>query len=217
MLLMLAMAANLDNLGVGIAYGIARNPIPPVSNLLIAVLTSALTYLAMGFGSFVALLLPAQVANGVGATILITIGIIVCWEKLAHTLGKKLRSSYSRFIDALKTNHILPKFNKRKTLLSPETNSRRHKRNSSRELALSETLMLGISLSLNAMAGGFGASLAGHNPVTISIAMGVFSYLTIAVAQTVSAIYFNKWLGTLAQKVAGLILIGIGLYELVFG
>ncbi len=38
MLVTLALAANLDNLGVGIAYGLKRTSITPTANLLIALL-----------------------------------------------------------------------------------------------------------------------------------------------------------------------------------
>jgi putative Mn2+ efflux pump MntP len=73
-----------------------------------------------------------------------------------------------------------------------------------------------LSLSLNAVAGGFGASLSGYKPLFTSGAIGVFSYLTIAAGQQLAGTYFSKWLGGLAHRVAGLVLIGVGMYELFF-
>ncbi len=77
-----------------------------------------------------------------------------------------------------------------------------------------ETLVLGLSLALNAMAGGLGASLSGHNPVITSLAVGIFSYITIATGQAIAGTYLSKRLGALAPKVSGLLLVAIGIYEL---
>ena len=81
---------------------------------------------------------------------------------------------------------------------------------------LRETLLLGISLSLNAIAGGVGASLSGYDATLTATSIGIFSYITIALGQNLSRKYFSKLLGTLSQQVAGLMLVAIGIYELFF-
>lgn len=60
------------------------------------------------------------------------------------------------------------------------------------------------------MAGDFGASLAGHNALITSLEIGIASYLTIDSGQRLSKTYFSKSLRPLSQKVAGLLLILIG-------
>lgn len=60
------------------------------------------------------------------------------------------------------------------------------------------------------------ASLSKYNRVITSVAIGVFSYLTIDIGQRVSRTYLSKTLGILSQKAAGLLLILIGVYEVFF-
>ncbi len=77
MLVTLALAANLDNLGVGIAYGLKRTSITPTANLLIALLAGELTFLAMAFGHWVNQVLSASMANALGAFLILGVGLWV--------------------------------------------------------------------------------------------------------------------------------------------
>ena len=221
-LLLFAIAANLDNLGVGIAYGLRREActlpncgrILPQSNLAIAVLSICLTFLSMKFGQSIEPILPARIASILGAGTIVIVGVWVFFEREIQQILSRFRHWLDR--------HFQTKISK-KILVNPI--SSKPKRNIlSRFLAIEqpggisagETIVLGFSLSLNAMAGGFGAGLAGHNPISTSIAVGTFSYLTIAVGQNVASTYAGKWLGSISQKIAGLLLMAIGIYELVF-
>jgi putative sporulation protein YtaF len=218
-LLMVGIGANLDNLGVGIAYGLAKNPVPPFSNSIIAVLSATLTYLAMVFGSYVGAFMPTETANDVGAIILIAVGIWVAWESVItrwwHSLYKRIELSIGDF--RARTQAIWLTSSKNQAILSPVLNQGSQRRKRSEELTLKETLILALSLSFNAMAGGFGASLAGHNAIAFSIAVGLFSYLTIAVGQEVSMSLASRWLGIFSQKAAGVLLVAIGVCELYGG
>lgn len=212
---MVCIGANLDNLGVGIAYGLAKNSIPSSANLLIALLSGGLTYLAMVFGSFVGLFLPTQIANDVGAVILIAVGIWVGWEALIARVARQLYRRLKRSILAWRsTTSVRLKSIQRVAVSSPAPHLKSQQCDPFERLSLKETLILGISLALNAMAGGFGASLAGFNAIAISIGVGVFSYLTIAIGQGLSTSLLSKWLGTFSQQLAGLLLMAIGVYEL---
>ena len=213
-LLVFAIAANLDNLGVGIAYGLRRDNISTRSNLVIAIMSTGLTLMAMKFGQWVQPILSVKIANELGASVIIVVGIWVFFEvaiqRIWSILSRQLRQYFSQKIGTRKQPDRPKPEPDRHTLMGflshkdPERISGR------------ETLILGCSLSLNAMAGGFGASLAGHNPIATSIAVGVFSYVTIAVGQNIAGTYVGKYLGSLSQKIAGLLLIAIGIYEFLF-
>lgn len=214
MLVALAVAANLDNLGVGIAYGIGRDRISNFSNFLIALLSGGLTFIAMMFGHWLQHILPGQVANDLGAVVIIGVGIWIYWESAANQVWSLITRTLVRLL-----KFIFPRLaqRERQTERSRSDNERAERiRNTSslRFIDLKETLILGVSLALNAMAGGFGASLSNHHAVLTSLAIGVFSYLTIDLGQRLAKSYLSKSLGSLSQKVAGLLLILIGVYEL---
>lgn len=221
-LLALSIAANLDNLGVGIAYGMGRNRISNFSNFLIALLSAVLTFLAMMFGRWVQRLLPVQVANDLGAVIIVGVGFWVAFEPAAEPLLSFIRSFLVRNFSEPLTRlfsiftQAWQRTDRSQTVPPINIPPRTFKQSRSRLVSLKETLILGISLALNAMAGGFGASLAGHNALFTSLGIGIVSYLTIDSGQRLSKTYFSKSLGPLSQKVAGLLLILIGVYELIF-
>ncbi|MEE3715665.1 manganese efflux pump [Tumidithrix elongata RA019] len=215
LILLLAIAANLDNLGVGIAYGLRQRYFPVLSNLVIALISAGLTLLSMILGQWLERILPIQVANTLGALIIIGVGIWVCWEPL-------LLPSYLR----------LRNFLRGKISRQTKVQSRHHQNVANQPTGVNqntatynyliawypvqrnETILLSISLSLNAIAGGIGASLSGYNALLTSGAIGIFSYVTIAIGQKLSRKYFSSLLGTLSQQIAGLVLIAIGIYEL---
>ncbi len=213
-LLVFAIAANLDNLGVGIAYGLRRNKISTRSNLVIAIMSTGLTLMAMKFGQWVQPILSIKVANDLGASVIIVVGIWVFFEVAIQRMWSILTKHLWRYFSR--------KIGRRKHLDRPNSEPDRntimrflaHK--DSGRISGRETLILGVSLSLNAMAGGFGAGLAGHNLIVTSIAVGGFSYLTIFAGQSLAGNYASRWLGSFSQRLAGLLLIAIGIYELLF-
>lgn len=62
-------------------------------------------------------------------------------------------------------------------------------------VSFQETLVLSISLALNPIAGGLGASLSGYNPLLLSLATGIFSYGTIEAEQRLAGSYLSKRFG----------------------
>lgn len=68
--LLFGLAANLDNLTIGLAYGLQGRRIGPVANLLIAAATTAVTLLALGAGRQIRTLLPADLPNIAGGALL---------------------------------------------------------------------------------------------------------------------------------------------------
>ena len=211
-LFVIALAANLDNLGIGTAYGLANRRISRGSNLIIALLAIGLTYVSMAFGSVLVLLLPGWVANLVGALLIILVGLWLYWEVPLMRLRSQF---YSRLRQCWRS--LSPKTTAKTAPVS--TRTRQQVQNHTlpigrQRVDLKETFVLGVSLALNAMAGGLGASLSGHNPFITSVAVGLLSYLTLEIGQAIAGSSLSKRLGPLAPKVAGLVLIAIGIYEL---
>lgn len=207
LLLLFAIAANVDNFGVGIAYGLRRDRISVRSNLAIAIISVALTFAAMKFGEWIEPILSVQVANSLGASAIIGVGIWVFFETALARLWLSIRNRFRRQSHHKSVSRNTNPPNLLSRLLSHQT---------PQHISVKETLILGVSLSLNAMAGGFGASLSGHNPLFTSISVGIFSYLTLDIGQRLSGTYAGKWLGIRSTQIAGILLIAIGIYELLF-
>ena len=83
-ILLLAISCNLDNVGVGIAYGARGIGIPLASNLLIALVTAAGTGLCIVFGQQIFQVLPGEVGVILGAVLLIGMGVWVIRQDIGE-------------------------------------------------------------------------------------------------------------------------------------
>ncbi|SEJ69931.1 putative sporulation protein YtaF [Bhargavaea ginsengi] len=81
-ILFLGIAANLDNLGFGLAYGIQKVRIPILSNAVIAILSMMVTALAMVAAEGLAYIMPEQIANRLGGFMLCLIGVWMLIQEL---------------------------------------------------------------------------------------------------------------------------------------
>ncbi|WP_432354228.1 manganese efflux pump [Sporosarcina sp. A2] len=75
MILFLGIAANLDNLGIGLAYGIQKTKIPFRSNVTIALVSMVVTYFAMVTGDQLSTYISLGTADLIGGLLLCTIGL----------------------------------------------------------------------------------------------------------------------------------------------
>jgi putative sporulation protein YtaF len=73
--LLLAIAVNVDNFAVGIAYGIKKLQIGWLTNLFIGLISAVGTYLAIYVGNDIKNYLSVNVANVLGSLILIAVGV----------------------------------------------------------------------------------------------------------------------------------------------
>lgn len=75
MILFLGIAANLDNLGIGLAYGVQKTKIPLRSNVTIALVSMIVTYFAMVTGDTLSTYISVRTADLIGGLLLGSIGI----------------------------------------------------------------------------------------------------------------------------------------------
>ena len=86
LIIFLGIAANLDNLGIGLAYGIQKTRIPIRSNVTIALISMGVTYAAMIAGDNITAFIPIQTADILGGLLLCGIGIwMLCQPKFQQT------------------------------------------------------------------------------------------------------------------------------------
>ncbi len=184
--LLIGLAGNLDNLGVGVAYGARRIGIPFLSNLLIAVVATVGTgFLAYAGASLKHLLSPA-VAGAVSAACIIAVGFWVLWARRVVEEPIEL-------------------------VLHPEEADVDH----SGDISLSEALALSIGLGVNAWAGGFSGGLVGVPAWAIALATGGFSIATLWAGERVGNHTLGHWLGARGNVVAGVLLILVGVKNVV--
>jgi len=201
--LWLGISTNVDNLGVGVAYGIKRIRIGMMSNLLIAFFNAVGTLVSMTAGETISKLLPATISGYVGDSIIILVGI---WG-LINTFGfwgsdtEKTRTGEPREIVQLEYIAQHPE------ALDP---------NRTGHLKMRECIPLAFALTITNLATGVGAGLAGYNVGFLVLIMFIFSMLGISVGyftgRKCSLALPGRWPGILS----GVLLIGLGVYEMLF-
>jgi putative sporulation protein YtaF len=193
----IALANNLDNTGVGMAFGMARIRLPSLMNLWIALVTFVITGLAVACGGRIAAFLSLPLAHALGGALLCAIG---GWMVLTS-----LRSQNGEMEEADPGGPV----SLHRILTDPTSADQ----NRSHDIDLREATVLGVALSLNNLGGGFSAGLVHLSALWTALFSAVISFLVL---------WFGGWagyrlgvtrVGKHAQTIAGALLLLIGLYE----
>lgn len=204
LIIAIAIAANLDNLGVGIAYGIQKIRISHMSNLIIALISFIATWLSAEIGQMISLYLSPQIASAIGAILLFGVGVWILFQPIITAIKNNqpildLQLFGGRF-------YIGPA----EILSYPE----RADIDNSRSVGNWEAVLLGIALSINALAGGFDAGAVGISSLVEATFVGIFSFITIIAGYYFGRKYAAEQIGKYATVISGALLIVIGIHQL---
>ena len=206
-ILLLSLSSNLDNIGVGVSYGVRKVNIPFTSNLLIAIITSSGTFLSILLGQSIYRFISPEMAGLLGGSIIIAAGIWVIFQEKVMCRGKEpheekplvAETGLSRFgfrhVVSILNNPIIADWDL------------------SGHIDLKEATALALGLTLNNIPNGVGAGMLGLSPILTTISVFFFSIITIWIGISSGIFGFHR-LGKLSGVISGLILIFIGVYEI---
>lgn len=164
-ILAFAFSSSIDNLGVGISYGIRKITISFDKNLLIAFICFLMSMGGITFGVWLSTILPGMLPVIFGAFVLFVIGIRII------LLAKPRKKEFS---PVGSTNEVQSK-RFQDVLRNPEQANL----DKSGEIGWWESVLLGVALSANALTNGLGAGLLGLSPLAISITAAIGSFVTV--------------------------------------
>ncbi|WP_195574564.1 sporulation membrane protein YtaF [Paenibacillus sp. 1001270B_150601_E10] len=204
MILGFAMSSSLDNLGVGISYGIRGIRINHLSNFVIAAICFLLSMVGIVSGQWLSSVLPGVVPVLIGALLLFIVGIRII---LLAAPRKPVKAEES--IDSPGKSSLSS------ILRNPESVDK----DQSGSIGLGEAVILGVALAANAVTNGVGAGLLGLSPLAISLTAAIGSYLSvwlgIALGQKVANIRIGRFtLGQFSTLLSGLIIVLIAVNTL---
>lgn len=181
---LVAAVSNLDNLGVGFAFGLRGRRIAIAPNVVIAALTMAGTAGAMTSGRAVSQLMSPSLATDAGSLIITAIGVATVVASL-----RTLRRPASAGVD-------------RRSLSGPG--------GASNVVSWREALPIGMALSLNNVGSGVGAGIAGVSTLSTTVLAGAFSLICLGGGSRVGWSAGRAVLGRRARLAAGLVLVAVG-------
>ncbi|MFD3260459.1 sporulation membrane protein YtaF [Paenibacillus lentus] len=191
----IGLASNLDNAGVGIAYGVRKIRIPWYSNLAIALISFMATLISGLFGNLISTWISPWIGQLIGTIVIIGVGV---WVLLQPYVEKKPVPKETR------TNSFT------RLLQNPEEADM----DSSKSISLPESILLGIALAMNALAGGFNAGITQLNIWYTSLSVGIFSFILLALCAGFGEKFAAEKLGNRATVISGLLLIFIGFRQM---
>lgn len=194
--LLFGISASLDALLVGISYGLRGVRIRAWQNLVISSVALLGTCLSSCAGRQLLPLLPAPLADSTGSIILILLGAYYTGK---HTVARLLK-------DRTKCDDT------KKEELPPEL---RTVELSSTALPACEALILSLTLSLNNIGIGLSASMAGLRLLPAAVMTFGCSALFLLSGNQLGRSPFLRMVGSAADPISGLLLIGLGLLQLV--
>ncbi|MDR3598685.1 sporulation membrane protein YtaF [Clostridium sp.] len=196
----IALANNLDNISVRIAYSIRGVKISVVKNLWISVITFVISSMAAFSGTIILKYLNNRIASIISMLLLITIGL---WIILEPYFKKECKSEIETNTDEGKTIYNI--------LREPENADV----DNSKDIDYKEATFLGIALSINNIGGGLSAGMIGLNSFFVGFFSAMISFLALWAGNYITD-FFNKWnLGKKATILAGILLIIIGIKQVI--
>ncbi len=196
----IALANNIDNVSVRIAYSIRGVKITAMKNLWISVITFIISSFAAFFGTFISKYFNKNITGILSMLLLAAIGLWIILEpyikKENNDEIERDRTGHGKIYDILK---------------KPETADV----DNSKDIDFKEATFLGIALSINNIGGGFSAGMIGLNAFYTGFLSALISFLAIW-SGNYAADFFKRWnLGKKAAAAAGIILIVIGLKQVI--
>lgn len=207
--LLFALSANIDTFIVGMSCGIKRDHISLLRNVVISLITLAGTVFSISAGLTLAPLLPAKAAQVSGSLILILLGLYYIIKFLIkqlkeHHREKLLKISALAAAELPESEKEEPTWDLKITELPP----------GQRLLPMKDAVILGLALSVNNMGMGIGASITGVELLPTASLTIIISILFLALGNHVGESTFFRTVRRFADPLSGLILIGLGIYEI---
>lgn len=196
----IALANNIDNIGVRIAYSIRGIKITTLKNLWISIITFFISSLSALAGTGISNIFSKKASSIISMILLCLIGI---WMILDQCIKKE---------DTLEKAHQDDSgsniFN---ILRRPECADKDRSKN----IDFKEATILGIALSINNIGGGLSAGMIGLNEFLVGFMSALISFLALWAGNYITEFLKRFKMGDKAAILAGIFLIAIGIKQII--
>lgn len=201
-ILAFAVSSSIDNLGVGISYGIRKIHIRVGPNLLIGIICFLMSLAGISFGIWLSKILPGMLPVIFGAVLLFIIGI-----RIILLAAPRKKASLTVETPAPQRPKSI-----KGILKNPETADS----DGSGEIGWGESIILGIALSANALTNGLGAGLLGLSPLAISLTAAIGSVVSVWAGVRLGVNLANIRIGSFTVGQFGTIISGVLILVIAF-
>ncbi|WP_195266980.1 manganese efflux pump [Eubacterium sp. 1001713B170207_170306_E7] len=194
--LLFSLSSNLDNIVVGLAFGIKKIHLDALSNLIVAVITTTGTVIAMLFGRWLSGYIPERMGNYLGAGIIMLLGFYFVIQGCVKLLKEKKSGTY-----AMKsTNEMAEK-------MDASVHDKAH-------IQYREIVVVALGLTFNNLGTGIAASITGVSIRLTAVCTFVISLAALWSGARLGGRVVGPLLGDYAPVVSGVLLVVLGLVEM---
>ncbi len=194
--LLFSLSSNLDNVVVGIAYGIKKIKIGIIANLIIAIVTTTGTFLSMSVGNYISKFLSPSISDVLGSVVIIILGFYFVTQSVIK-LAKNTKTNKL----SLKNITDMIEYAEKSDL------------DNSGDINMKEALIVAFGLTFNNLGTGVAASITGVSIEFTVIATFILSIFTIMFGESIGNHLLGKFLGKYAPLFSGILLIILGIIE----
>jgi putative sporulation protein YtaF len=200
-LILLAFAVSLDGFGAGIAYGLRKLRLPFISLITIGLTSGGAVFVTMQAGYNLGSILPPHITRWLGTIILVLVGLwVIVTTMRSKNEQNKVEVPLKLSVRAF--GFII------QVIKEPVRADLDH----SGEISISEAVLLGFALALDAIGAGFGAALAGFSWVWTPLLVALCKIILVSLGVVLGNKCFD--LDGRAAYLSGCILILLGLGNL---
>ena len=211
-MLFLAILSSIDSFGIGITYGIRNTKISNLAKFILFIISFVVSLFAVYLGDFLKDLLPDNIANYIGAFLLILLGGFVLFQALRKNIVKD-NKIYEEVFSEPKIYRFFIKFlGITIQIIKDPISSDLDKSNL---IDGKEAVFLGVALSLDSFAIGISSGILGIHSLLFPILVSIFQLLFISFGNSIGYFLnnFNKIPEYIWSIISGILLIVIGIVK----
>ncbi len=211
-MLFLAISSSIDSFGIGITYGIRNTKISNLAKFILFIISFVVSLFAVYLGDFLKDLLPDNIANYIGAFLLILLGGFVLFQALRKNIVKD-NKIYEEVFSEPKIYRFFIKFlGITIQIIKDPISSDLDKSNL---IDGKEAVFLGVALSLDSFAIGISSGILGIHSLLFPILVSIFQLLFISFGNSIGYFLnnFNKIPEYIWSIISGILLIVIGIVK----
>ena len=212
-MLFLAISSSIDSFGIGITYGIRNTKISNLAKFILFIISFVVSFFAVYFGDFLKNLLPCNIANYIGAFLLIILGVFVCCQAFRKDMDNN-EKTYDEIFSEPKIYRFFIKFlGITIQIIKDPISSDLDKSNL---IDGKEAIFLGVALSLDSFAIGISSGILGIHSLLFPLLVSIFQLIFISLGNSVGRLLnsFNKIPEYIWSMISGILLIIIGIIKL---
>lgn len=207
LMLLFVAAISLDGIAVGVAYGIRRLRIPPISMTIIGVTSGAAASVSIAIGKVLSGCLSPFAAHAVGGLLLVAVGGFLIWQNYREPLEPETKKEPTALVChfTLRLGSFRMVF---RILREPEAADA----DSSGYINPVESIFLGVALAVDAFGAGIAAGMTNLPIIATGITTALLSIIFLLLGLKTGSMFC---VGEDKMKaVPGAILVGLGLLKI---